>query len=225
VSVEVIAPLVVLGLGVAISPVAIIAAILLVASPGGRAKGGAFAAGWCGALAVVGAIVVALEGALGIGAGEGSARLVAAIGLVLGVVLLVYGILRWVRRPGPGDDDPTPAWMASLDTLTSPRAFGVGAVLGVVKPKNLVLTLAAGTAIAEQGLPAAASIAALAVYLIAASASVGTPLVVAVAMGDRATPLLAGWRTWMTAHNGAIMTVVLLAFGAILVWRGATGLV
>jgi len=225
VSVGTIAPLIALGLGVAASPVAIIAAILLVASPGGRSKGAAFTAGWAGALATVGAVVVALEGTLGVGDVGGPGRLAAAIAVVLGLVLLAYGILRWMRRPGPGDDEPTPAWMASLDGLTVPRALGVGAVLGVVKPKNLVLTLAAGTAIAEQGLVAASAAGLLAVYLAAASVSVAAPLVVAVALGERSAPLLAGWRAWMTAHNGAIMTVVLLAFGAILAWRGATGLV
>jgi threonine/homoserine/homoserine lactone efflux protein len=220
----VIAPLVALGLGVAASPVAAIAAILLVASPGGRAKGGAFVAGWAGGLVVLGGAVVALEGAIGIGSGDGSSRLVAIGSIALGGILLAYGLLRWLRRPGPGDDDPSPKWMAAFDSISAPRAFVTGAVLAAAKPKNLVLTLAAGTAIAEQGLAAPAAAAALAAYVLVASATALVPVLVAVAMGERAGPVLAGWRAWLTAHNAAIMTVVLVAFGAILVWRGATGL-
>jgi hypothetical protein len=220
----VLAPLVVLGLGVAASPLAAIAAILLVTSPGGRTKGGAFVAGWAGGLAVLGGLVVALEGAVAVGGADGPGLLVSVGSLALGLVLLGYGLLRWIRRPGPGDDDPSPKWMAAFDPITAGRALATGAVLAAAKPKNLVLTIAAATAIAEGGLSTPAAAGALAVYVLVASATAGAPLVVAVAMGERAGPVLAGWRAWLTAHNAAIMTVVLLAFGAILAWRGATGL-
>jgi len=223
--IEMIAQLVVLGVGVAISPVAVIAAILLLVSPGGRAKASLFVAGWVLALAVISGVVVAAEGALGAGEDAGPTRVVAAITLVLGIVLLAFGMLRWRGRPAPGDDEPTPAWMTAVDAATPLRALGFGALLAVAKPKNLVLTLAAATAIAEPAASAAGSAVALAAYVVVASASVATPLVVAVALGDRAGPVLERWKVALLAHNKAIMAVVFIAFGLLLAWKGVVGLV
>jgi threonine/homoserine/homoserine lactone efflux protein len=223
--IEMIAQLVVLGVGVAISPVAVIAAILLLVSPGGRAKASLFVAGWVLALAVISGVVVAAEGALGAGEDAGPTRVVAAITLVLGIVLLAFGMLRWRGRPAPGDDEPTPAWMTAVDAATPLRALGLGALLAVAKPKNLVLTLAAATAIAEPAASAAGSAVALAAYVVVASASVATPLVVAVALGDRAGPVLERWKVALLAHNKAIMAVVFIAFGLLLAWKGVVGLV
>jgi hypothetical protein len=225
VPVEVIAQLAVLGIGVAVSPVAVIAAILLLVSPGGRVKASLFVAGWVFALAVIGSVAVAVEGVLGVGDDGGTTRVVAAITLVFGLVLLVFGILRWRGRPAPGDDEPTPAWMTAVDAATPVRALGLGALLAVAKPKNLILTLAAATAIAEPAASAAGSAAALAAYLVVASASVATPLVVAVGLGDRAGPVLERWKASLLAHNKAIMAVVFVAFGLLLAWKGVTGLV
>jgi hypothetical protein len=222
---EVIATLVVLGVGVAISPVAVIASILLLVSPGGRAKAALFVAGWVLALAALGGVAVAVEGRLGIGDGADRTRIVAVIGIGLGLGLLALGIARWSGRPGPGDDEPTPAWMAAVDGATSGRALGLGALLAAAKPKNLVLTLAAATAIAESDLSAAGSAVALAVYLVVASMSVAAPLVAAVLLGDRAGPVLDRWKSSLLAHNAAIMAVVFVAFGLLLVGKGLVDLV
>ncbi len=223
--IEVVAKLVLLGIGVAISPVAVIAAILLLVSPGGRTKASLFVAGWVLALAVVGGVAVAVEGALGIGDAADPTRIVAVIALALGVVLLVFGILRWRGRPAPGDDEPTPGWMTAVDAATPARALGLGALLAVAKPKNLVLTLAAATAISEPTVSTTGSAVALAAYLVVASVSVATPLVVAVALGDRAGPVLERWKVSLVARNKAIMAVVLIGFGLLLVGKGVTGLV
>jgi hypothetical protein len=225
VPVEVIAQIVALGIGVAISPVAVIAAILLLVSPGGRTKAALFVAGWVLALVAVGGLAVALEGALGIGSDAGTTRIVSFITLALGFVLLGFGILRWRGRPAPGDDEPTPKWMTAVSAATPARALGLGVLLAVAKPKNLILTLAAATAIAEPTLSAAGSAVALATYLVVASASVATPLIVAVALGDRAGPVLERWKVSLLAHNKAIMAVVFIAFGLLLAWKGVTGLV
>ena len=221
---EVIAQLVVLGIGVAVSPVAVIAAILLLVSPDGRTKASLFVTGWVLALAALGGVAVALEGALGIGDAADPRRVVAVITLVLGVVLLAFGLMRWRGRPAPGDDEPTPAWMTAVNAATPARALGLGSLLAVAKPKNLILTLAAATVIAERAGSAAGSVAALAAYLVIASASVATPLVVAVALRDRAGPVLERWKVSLLAHNKAIMAVVFVAFGLLLVWNGVAGL-
>ncbi|MBM2823822.1 MAG: hypothetical protein HW413_2568, partial [Thermoleophilia bacterium] len=49
-----------LAIGVAISPVPIIAVVLMLGTPQARANGPAFAAGWVAGLTIVGAIVLLL---------------------------------------------------------------------------------------------------------------------------------------------------------------------
>ena len=221
---DVLIPLVATGLGVALSPVAVIAAILLVSS-GGRGKGAAFVAGWVGGLCLVAVVVVALEDAIAAAGAAGPGWIGPAVSLAAGVLLLVYGVLRLTLHPGPGDDDPAPGWMTALESAGTGRAFGTGALFAAVKPKNLVLTLAAATTIAEAGSSIGASAASLVVYLVVASASVAAPLVVAVALGTRSDAVLARWKAWLTAHNATIVVAVLVVFGVLLAWKGVTGLV
>ena len=43
-------------------------------------------------------------------------------------------------------------------------------------------------------------------------------------MGDRATTILGGWRTFMTDHNAAIMIVLFVILGAKMLGSGITSL-
>jgi hypothetical protein len=63
-----------LALGVAISPVPIIAVILMLLSPRARTSGPAFLAGWVVRLAIAGVVVLALSYSVGLGAGAAEAR-------------------------------------------------------------------------------------------------------------------------------------------------------
>ena len=213
-----------LGIGVAVSPVAIVAAILLLLAPRGRVAGVAYVAGWILGLVVVVSLVVLVEGALGIGSADGPGRIAALILLAAGVVLLVLAWRKWQGRPAPGEDEPTPDWMRAFDSVTPARALGLGFLLSGLKPKNLALTLAAATAIAEAGLTTPESVAAVAVYVGLGTATVAAPLAAAVALGDRAVPVLGRWKDRLVASNATIMAVLFLVFGAILVGKGLAGL-
>jgi len=41
-----------------------------------------------------------------------------------------------------------PTWMQSIDKITPPLAFGFGALMSGLNPKNLIFAVAAGTSIA-----------------------------------------------------------------------------
>ncbi|GAA4868937.1 GAP family protein [Actinomycetospora straminea] len=89
-----------LGIGVALSPVPIIAVVLMLATPRGRVNGPAFITGWVLGLAVVGAVVLALSA--GAGAAEGDERPAAWVSIVkilLGAVMLVLAVRQWRDRP------------------------------------------------------------------------------------------------------------------------------
>ena len=42
-----------------------------------------------------------------------------------------------------------PKWMQAVDTFSAGKALGLGAILSGLNPKNLALTVAAATAIAQ----------------------------------------------------------------------------
>ena len=88
-----------LGVGVALSPVPIIAVVLMLATPRGRANGPAFIAGWLIGLSVVGAIVLVVSSGADASESGEPARWVGVLKLVIGVLLLLVAVRQWRGRP------------------------------------------------------------------------------------------------------------------------------
>ncbi len=62
------------------------------------------------------------------------------------------------------------------------------------------------------------------IYVLMAGATILGPLVVYLAMGQRATEILGSWRTWLADNNATVMSVLLLVFAVVLVGQGISGL-
>ena len=91
-----------LAIGVAISPVPIIAIVLMLGAPRARMNGPAFAAGWVLALATVGAVVLALaNGSADNDAGE-PATWASVLKLAYGALFILLAVRTWRKRPAPG---------------------------------------------------------------------------------------------------------------------------
>jgi Sap, sulfolipid-1-addressing protein len=58
---------------------------------------------------------------------------------------------------------------------------------------------------------------------VVASLGVATPVVIYLAMGDRAGAILQNLRTWLVHNNTTIMAVLLLVLGAKIVGDGISG--
>ncbi|WP_280305463.1 GAP family protein, partial [Nocardia neocaledoniensis] len=132
-----------LAVGVALSPIPIVAAILMILSrnAGGSAKG--FAAGWVAGILLVTVIVTLVSGSLSEGSAQEPSAVVSWIKIVLGAVLVVLAVRQWQARA----DTAVPAWMQAIDSMTTAKATGLGALLSGVNPKNLLLCLSAGLVI------------------------------------------------------------------------------
>jgi threonine/homoserine/homoserine lactone efflux protein len=206
-----------LGVGVALSPVPIIAVVLMLTTPKGRVNGPAFLAGWIVGIAVLGTIV--LLAASGASASErgAPATWVSILKIVLGVLLVLLAVKQWRGRPR-GDAAPElPKWMKTIDTFTPGRSVAMGVALSAVNPKNLLLTVSAATAIAQTGASAVNQAVALAVFIVIATLGVGAPVAIYYLMGHRATRILAGLHDWMARENATIMAVICLLIGAKLI--------
>jgi len=212
-----------LALGVALSPVPIIAVILMLGSPKARSDGPMFALGWV--LGLAGVSVVVLLAAHGASNSDStSSNSVDTLKVVLGAAFLLMAAKQWQKRPKPGVEPELPKWMATIDKFSEGRAFALGIVLSAANPKNLALTLAAAGSIAQAGLSGSQDAIAVAAFVLVGSLTVVGPVLFFMAASEKAAKPLAAMKEFMSDHNAVIMMVVLLILGAKLLGGGIAGL-
>lgn len=208
------------AIGIAISPVPIIAVILMLVSARGRTNAVAFLAGWLAGIAVLAVVATLLGNVLPHDKGTGPRPWVGAITVLLGLALLAL-VVKQVRTARPDGEEPAlPAWMAGIDAMQAPRAAGLGALLGAVNPKNLVLGLSAGALVGTSGLPVGQVAVALVVFTLVASITVLVPVVGSAIGGARLAPTLDATRQWLTRNNSTILAVLLAVLGFVLIGHG-----
>lgn len=209
-----------LAVGIAISPIPIIAVILMLMTPRAKSVGLAFLGGWLVGIVVAVAAFTALAGVIP-EPQEGSARPIeGVIQLVLGVALALLAVRQWRSRPQPGEEAELPRWMSAIDSVRAGKAFGLGMLLAALNPKNLGLAIAAGVAIGHAGLDTASIVVAVAVFVAVAACSVAVPVVAYLIAPEGSKAMLDGLRVQLVAHNAMIMTVLFAVLAAQLVGKG-----
>ena len=128
------------------------------------------------ALAVVGAVSYSLADGADASTSSTTSDGIAWGKVVFGLILLAMAGRVWKRRPAPGETPEMPKWMGQIDTLTPGKSLGLGVLLAGVNPKNLMLTVAAGTALAQLGLPTGDAVGSLVVYVLIASLTIVGPV-------------------------------------------------
>jgi len=211
------------AVGVGLSPVPIIAVVVMLATPRARANGPAFLLGWLVGLTAVGTIVFLISGAIGATDDSEPATWVSVLKLLLGLVLLLLAVKQWRSRPRGDEPAAEPKWMGAVDSFTPVRTAGFGVVLSAVNPKNLVLAIGAAAAIAETDISVGQEIVAYAIFVLIGTVGVAAPVFIYFALGERAGPMLDGLHTWMARNNGTIMAVLFLVIGAKLVGDAISG--
>jgi hypothetical protein len=212
------------AVGVALSPVPIIAVILMLFSRRARVNGPAFLIGWVVALAGVSVAVYALSSA-GDASTSGAASDTISWGkIALGVLLVLLAARTWRGRPAPGEQAAMPKWMSGIDQLTAGKALGLGVLLAGVSPKNLILTAGAAAGLAQLGLSTSDAVISLLVFVVIGSLTIAVPVLYYLAGGEAARARLDTVKAWLAVHNGAVMTVLLLVFGANLIAKGLPAL-
>lgn len=199
-----------LAVGVAISPVPVIALTLMLFSRRAASNSVAFLVGWLVGLTLVSAVALAvgLEGSDGDADSGGIAK------VAIGALFLVLAAKQWRDRPREGDEPRMPTWMSSIDEFSSPKAFGIAVLLSAVNPKNLGLTLAAAASIGASDLDVGQEAVVVTVYVVLASITLIVPVTGFLLARDRATPALESMKAWLTANNATVMTVLFVVLGA-----------
>ena len=212
-----------LAVGVAISPTSIVIVILILLTQGARSKGILFLVGWLSAMGLVAGIIIYLTN-LGrrVEIFDRGITISPIILVAVGLLLMIFGVLEWRSRAGPGDEDEEemPGWMRLTDSVTPAKALGLGGYLSVGFPKNLMLVVGAAVVIADANLSAGNTTIALVIFIILASLGIGIPIGSYLAGGDAATTRLNRWKVALLANDTAIVAVMLLVFGAYILGKG-----
>jgi hypothetical protein len=200
--------LVILGLVITLSPLTLVAFILLLAAEGGIWKGLAFILGWMACLVAVIAAVLLTTGGDPPRQHTAPSTAVLVVKALLGVLLIWIGIRRRRRRGLPRKP---PTWMGWLDRMSPWAAAGFGAFM---QPWSLV-AIAAATVV-QAKLSTAGDWLALVVFCLLATSSFLVMELYAVLSPEAAAARLERVRTWIDGHMDQAIILGSLALGGLL---------
>lgn len=208
-----------LALAVAISSVPIMATILILLSPRRGQSAVPFLIGW-----VLGILVVVSLSTLFaqvVPAARSPRRADTAIGIIeilIGVGLVVIAIVAW-RRARRNPTDAMPKWLNAVGTFGPWAAFGVAFALNL-RPKGLLLAVAAGLVIRAEDLSLSESAVAILIYTAIGCSTVAVPIIVTLADPKRMAPRLLSAKEWIGRNSGAVTALILILIGAVIIGTG-----
>lgn len=206
-----------LAVAVAISPISIVAVILMLLSAHAGSTSLGLLIGWVVGIAAAVTVFTVVAG--GLGASQSQTG-VSWVKVGLGAILMSAGLRQWRGRnqhKGP------PKWMATIDRMGFVQALGLGLALAAINPKNLLMAAAAGVAIGAGGLTVPQTVVAVAIYTVIAASTVAVPVVAYAVAKDRMRAPLDEAKSWLQDNNAAVMAVLFLVIGAVLVGKGIGG--
>lgn len=208
------------ALGVAASPLPVVGVLVILLTKRARLGSLMFASAWV--LGNVLAISLAINFADSVNQPFHGPDLQyeGAVSVLFGLGLALTGVL--ARRGRFRSEDPAaiPQWVHAVDNLSPVGGALVAISNAMTSPKNLAIAISVGLAIQSANLRASQQTAAAVLYVIVASLSVVTPVVVYFVAGEKAEPILTRWKSTVTAKAAATMELTLLFFGVALALKG-----
>nr|WP_255525334.1 GAP family protein [Mycolicibacterium sp. BK634] len=209
-----------MALVVALSPISLLPALLLVLySARPRAAGLAFAAGWMAGLAVLTVVFLNVPKLLGNSA-ETSSVWQLRLRLVGGAVLMVTGVVVWLRRKKAVR---SAAWLDAIGRWSPTRTGAVGLGFAIVNPKIIVACAAAGLAISAGSLGSIGQSVAVGYFVVVAGSGTLLPVLAHIVAAQRFDRALERLRAWIQQRQAEISAVALVVIGAVLVITGLGG--
>ena len=209
-----------LAVGIAISPIPIIAVILMLLSP--RAKGASvgFMIGWVAGI-VVAIVVFTLLSSVIPQRSSGGSSAGGVIKIIFGVLLLFLALRQWRGRPAKGEQATMPKWMSAIDSMTAAKALGLGFLLAAVNPKNLLMAASAGLIVGGSGLGFGRGLTlVIIIFVLLAACTVVIPVIGYLIASARSAGPLDRLRGWLVENNSTIMAVLLLVIGVAVIGKG-----
>jgi hypothetical protein len=213
-----------LGLGIALNPIAIVVAILILGTINTPKNGIAFAFGWISGLTILLVLTSLLVQARSAADPESTRTIVYAAKIVFGLIL-IFGAIWGLRRRPQGEEDLEPRrWTRLINEGGVARSFGLGLFLSDFSLKNLALVAAAAGVIGQAGLENRDLAVAVGIFVVICTIGILVPLTVRIFGDERGDRLLAVWREWLERNVAAITAVVMVLLGTSLIGQGIGGL-
>lgn len=204
------------ALGLAASPLPILALLVVMITPRARANTAAFLAGWVGAAIAL----TVLASILGLDAylSEGASPFLRNATLALGIALVLGagGALLFSTRRS----SQSPRVLQAIDSIGPPGALLLGMSLVALNAKNASLALLGGVHIAATSNSTLDHASLTALFVAIASATLVLPALLFFVAGRRATELLAPLRAWMARNLRRLLYLVIVVIGFALVRAG-----
>jgi len=213
-----------LALGVAASPLPVVAVIVILLTERARFSSVVFSTAWILGNFVAITFAVAFAGKVQLPTEGYDFPFEGAVTFLMGVGLV---IIAWLSRRGrrqSGDPEASPGWVHAVDNLSPWGGALVAFSNATTSPKNLALALAAGAVIQVSTPRPASTLVSQLIYVAVASTTVVIPVVVYFVGGDRSTATLLRWKQKITANAAAFMEVLLFVLGSALAIRGLVNL-
>jgi Sap, sulfolipid-1-addressing protein len=217
---SVLTTLIPLALVVAISPLSIIPAVLVLQTPRPTPTGLTFLAGWLVGLAALTAVFIVSSDALG-DLRKSPPAWASWLRIVLGVALIGYGIYEWLNRRRR---TKSPKWMRSFATLTPARAGLTGLVLVAIRIEVLTMCALAGLAIGGSDIGMAAKWILAIIFVAVAASTVAIPVLAYAGAGDRLAEPMTRLKNWMERNNAALLAAILIVIGLMVLHNGVKAL-
>jgi threonine/homoserine/homoserine lactone efflux protein len=212
-----------LAVAIAANPIPISVVVLMLGGPRAIANGLAFTAGWLAGIAALGTLALIIADEAGASDDGQPSTWVDVLKLALGAALVVLAVTKWRRRPGDDDDVEMPAWMGAIDAFGPVKAAGAGVALSAVNPKNLLFVVAAAATEAQAGLSTSHQAIVWTVFTLLSTIGVAIPVVLYLALGERAPALLERIKMWLIRNQAAVLSVLCLVIGAMLIGAAIDG--
>ena len=209
-----------LALGIMISPIPIIAAILMLLSPKAKGTSVGFLLGWVAGIVVALTVFILLAAVIPQADPEQSQPVAGVIKIILGALMVLLAVKQWRSRPKAGEEPALPSWMSAIDGMTAGKGLGLGFLLSAVNPKNLLMAAGAGVLIGSAKLATGELVVAVLVFTVIAAASVAVPVIGYLLASQSLARPLESLRGWLVHNNATVMAVLLLVIGVTLVGKG-----
>jgi hypothetical protein len=208
------------AVAVALSSVPIMATIFILLSPNRRRSALPFLIGWVLGLFVVVVLCTLLAQAVP------TARLprqpdtvVGAIEILVGAALVGLAVFTLRRARHRTTEVALPKWLKSSGSLGPWSSFGLAFILNV-RPKALLLAVAAGLTVRADAESLSDALVAVVVYTLIACSTVAVPIVATLVAPARWEPRLVSARGWLIHNGEALGSVIGIVIGVVIIGMG-----
>ena len=213
-----------IAVAVAVSSVPITMTILILLSPNRNRAALPFLVGWVIGVAAVIVFSTLFASTLPQPPRRGADPTTAVLLMLVGAALIVLGAIN-LRRDSPGETKSAglQGWLFRVDSFGVLVSFAVAVLLNL-RPKGLLLGIAAGLALHATSVNLDEALLLIVIYTVIATSTVAVPIVASLVAPRRVEPRLLAARDWMT-HNGRLLTsLMMFMIGVVILGYGLTQL-